>query len=117
MTSPDNILGSVTSSKSRSSKNKSTCEFSKKSLEPFFSFQRYTDLLLGKEKRPAVEKIRTGKLDRSKFFSKISFHSILEKRFLISNILLKSYPNTPLKSTCAYIEFDNFKVKIDNEGL
>jgi len=27
------------------------------------------------------------------------------------------YPNTPLKSTCAYIEFDKFKVKIDNEGL
>jgi len=27
-----------------------------------------------------------------------------------------TYPNTPLKSTCASIEFDKFKAKIDNEG-
>ena len=27
------------------------------------------------------------------------------------------YPNTPLKSTCAYIELDKFKAKIGNEGL
>jgi len=26
-----------------------------------------------------------------------------------------SYPNTPLKSTCAYTEFDKFKAKLDNE--
>ena len=32
-------------------------------------------------------------------------------------ILFPSYPNTSLKSTRAYIEFDKFKAKIDNEGL
>ena len=27
-----------------------------------------------------------------------------------------SCPNIPLKSTCAYIEFEKFQAKIDNEG-
>ena len=27
------------------------------------------------------------------------------------------FPNTLLKGTCAYIKFDKFKAKIDNEGL
>ena len=84
MTSWYHFRGSVTSSNSRSKNFESTCQFSKKLLEPFLRRSKITDCGHFYEIRPPREKIRTCDLTGSKFFSKISFHSIQEKEFLIN---------------------------------
>ena len=53
--------------------------------------------------------VKGRKNDVSRLFSEFIYFSCLTEEI--------SYPNTPLKSTCAYIEFDKFKAKKDNEGL